>query len=304
MAVRHGLFVANGTAGVTSPQDARLALAALLSGPGVLNGFTVTGSTSGPNMKYLVAAGAVATQRGTLSADGLYLWTNDGVYTADSGAPAPASGSRYDVIYALHRNANDGFGDANSDPIIDVVRGTASSTPTMPAVPAGALALAQALVGTSIANASLAAITPVAAKTTLPGQLIGQSQTNTPIGLTTTSAFAGAARVVFTLPVARSVRIVVVTQYQATSATRGRFTSAAGYNTGGGAVIGSFAQAGLEDHVMLSASGDLGGVTTEGVVSLAAGTYTAYASVQRPTGGSTGDQCNRSYTAVYDAGPA
>lgn len=167
MAARHGLFVANGTAGVTSPQDARLALAGLLSGPGIISGTqgNVTGSTSGPNMKYLVPAETFVTQRGTLAADGLYLWDNDGVYTADSGAPAPASGSRYDVIYALHRNANDGFGDANSDPVIDVVRGTASSTPSVPAVPAGALALAQALVPAGAANAAAAGvvITQVAA---------------------------------------------------------------------------------------------------------------------------------------------
>lgn len=159
MAARHGLFVANGSSGVASPQDARLALASLLSGPGVLSGLAVTGSTTGPNMKYTVAAGSVATQRGVLATDGLYLFGNDGAVTVDSGAPAPSSGSRYDVIYALHRNANDGFGDANSDPIIGVVGGTAGSTPTVPAVPPGGLALATALVGTSIANASLATIT-------------------------------------------------------------------------------------------------------------------------------------------------
>lgn len=167
MAARHPLFVANGTAGVTTPQDARLALASLLTGPGILNGFSVSGSSSGPNMKYLVTAGAVATQRGTLSADGLYLWTNDGTFTADSGAPAPASGSRYDVIYALARNANDGFGDANSDPIIGVQVGTASSTPSVPAVPTGALVLAQSLVASGSANAAAGTvtITNVAART-------------------------------------------------------------------------------------------------------------------------------------------
>ena len=58
------------------------------------------------------------------------------------------------MIYALARNANDGFGDANSDPIISFVVGTASSTPTVPPAPAGALVLAQALVGTNDANAA------------------------------------------------------------------------------------------------------------------------------------------------------
>jgi hypothetical protein len=161
MAARHPLFVANGTTGVTPPKEARQALAGLLSGPGIMSGTqgNVTGSTSGPNMQYLVPAMTFATQRGTLSVDGLYLWVNDGVYTADSGAPAPASGSRYDVIYALARNANDGFGDANSDTIIAVQVGTASSTPSVPAVPAGALALAQALIPAGAANAAAAGVT-------------------------------------------------------------------------------------------------------------------------------------------------
>jgi hypothetical protein len=186
MALRHPLFVANGTTGVTTPQDSRLALAALLSGPGIISGTqgNVTGSTSGPNMKYLVPAETFATQRGTLATDGLYLLSNDGTVTVDSGAVAPASGSRYDVIYVLARNANDGFGDANSDPVFGVQVGTASSTPAVPAVPTGALALAQALVGTSIANASLATITQVAAKT-----YIG-SDTNW-VNITTLSYAAG-----------------------------------------------------------------------------------------------------------------
>lgn len=166
MTLRHGLFVSGAAAGVTPPQDARLALAGLLSGVGVVpGGGTVTGSTSGPNMKYTVAAGTFITARGAAATDGLYLLANDGPFTVDSGAPAPSSGSRYDVIYVLHRNAfgSDGFGDANSDPVFGVQVGTASSTPVVPTVPAGALALAKALVGTNIANASLAAITQVAA---------------------------------------------------------------------------------------------------------------------------------------------
>lgn len=168
MTARHGLFVAGVSgAGVTQPQDARLALAALLTGPGVVNNpITVTGSTSGPNMKYTVPAAAFATQRGTLATDGLYLWVNDAVLVVDSGSPAPSSGTRYDVIYALAKNANDGFGDASSDPVIGVVVGTASGSPSPPAAPAGALVLAQALVPTSAPNSSTATITQLAATAT------------------------------------------------------------------------------------------------------------------------------------------
>lgn len=166
MTLRHGLYVSGpGGVGVTSPQDARLALAGTLSGQGILNGFTVTGSTSGPNMKYTVAAGVAALQRGTLAADGLYLTPNDGPLTVDSGAPAPSSGTRWDLVYVLHKNAFDGgFSDANSDPVFGVTVGAAGASPTKPyaSVPAGALVLAEASVGTNIANASLAIITQVA----------------------------------------------------------------------------------------------------------------------------------------------
>lgn len=166
MALRHGLFVSGASAGVTAPQDGRLALAGLLSGPGMLTGGAVTGSTSGPNMKYTIAAGVFVTQRGTLAADGLYIVPNDGAVTVDSGSPAPGSGTRWDLIWVRQLNAygSDGFGDANSDPVFGVTVGTAGSTPTKPyaSVPAGALVLAESNVGTSIANASLATITLVA----------------------------------------------------------------------------------------------------------------------------------------------
>lgn len=175
MALRHGLFVSGAAGGVTAPQDARLALAALLSGPGLLNGGSVSGSTSGPNMKYTIATGAFVTQRGVLATDGLYVVPNDGPVTQDSGAPAPSSGTRWDLVWVRQPNAfgSDGFGDPNSDPTFGVTVGTAASTPAKPyaTVPAGALVLAESLVGTSIANASLATISQVAAITapvTLP----------------------------------------------------------------------------------------------------------------------------------------
>lgn len=175
MVARRGLWVASGSAGVTQPQDARLASAGLLSafgagpldaaagviyGPG--NPCRVTGSSSGPNMKYVVAAGVLATARGT-SSDGLYLWANDGAVTIDSSTPAPGSGTRWDLVYARAKNANDGFGDADSDTELGVTVGTAGSPPTKPygSVPSGALVLAECSVGTSIANASLAGITQV-----------------------------------------------------------------------------------------------------------------------------------------------
>lgn len=168
MALHNPLFVSGAAGGVTQPKDARLALSGLLAGAaaGVLTGGAVTGSSSGPNMKYTIAAGTFATVRGTLAADGVYVTNNDGPFTADSGAPAPGSGTRWDLVWvrALNAFGSDGFGDANSVPVFGVTVGTSGASPTKPyaSVPAGALVLAEASVGTSIANASLATITQVA----------------------------------------------------------------------------------------------------------------------------------------------
>lgn len=166
MAAKHGLFVSGASAGVTSPREARLALASLLTGVGVISGCAVSGSSSGPNMQYNVTAGSVVTARGTASTDGLYLWASDGTVLVNSATPAPSSGTRWDLVWARAKNAftSDGFGDANSDPEFGVTVGTAGSTPTKPyaSVPAGALVLAECSVGTNIANAAAATITQVA----------------------------------------------------------------------------------------------------------------------------------------------
>lgn len=182
MAVKHGLFVAGAPTG-SSPIDGRLAIAGMLSasaaGPidaagGIMYGpgspLLVTGSSSGPNMKYNIAAGNPVTARGTAS-DGLVIWSNVGTLLVDSGAPSPNSGTRWDLIYAVAHDAND-HGDPDSDPVLGVLVGVAGSPPSKPytagsgvggtSLPAGALVLAESLVGTNIANASTATITMVA----------------------------------------------------------------------------------------------------------------------------------------------
>lgn len=172
MTFRAPLFVGasgggTGTDGV-KPQDARLALSALAPGTGVLSGCTVAGTT-GTNMTYTIAAGAVALARGNISVDGVYISPNDGTVTVNSGSPAPASGSRYDLIFVAPRNAYDGgFGDSTSLPNVGVVVGTSGSTPAKPyaSVPAGGLVLAESLVqsgATSAADGAHVTITQVGA---------------------------------------------------------------------------------------------------------------------------------------------
>lgn len=181
MTLRPGIFVAGAT-GVTAPQDARLGLAGLVSGVGVLTGGAVSGSTSGPNMKYIIAAGGFATARAAAS-DGLFVFANDGALTIDSGAPAPSSGTRWDLVWVRHKNSIEGGGDADSLPLAGVTVGTSGSTPTKPygSVPTGALVLAESLVGTSIANASLATMSQVAPSSSARGGIpICASSTNYP----------------------------------------------------------------------------------------------------------------------------
>lgn len=184
MTLRPGLYVDDNTGnGVTQPQDARLAFAGLLSGPGSVKGAAVTGSTSGPNMKYVIPADVYVTARGVAATDGLYLLANDGALTVDSGAPAPSSGSRWDLVWVRQQNAytSDGFGDTSSTPTSGVTVGTAGSSPTKPyaSVPAGALVLAESSVGANIANASLAVISQVAASVAL---LSGIARATAPTG--------------------------------------------------------------------------------------------------------------------------
>jgi hypothetical protein len=187
MTLHHGLFVAGATGGVTSAKDARLALAALLSGAGVISGGAVSGNSSGPNMKYDLAVGQFVTARGSAATDGLYVFVNDGTITVDSAAPAPVSGTRWDLIWVRHKNAIDGFADDASDPILGVTVGTSGSSPTKPygSVPAGALVLAEAQVHAGDANATSATITQVA---TYAGAVAADSGRQTSGGPTITPA--------------------------------------------------------------------------------------------------------------------
>lgn len=186
MTLRPGLFVTDDDNDVVSSQDARLALAALLSGTGILFGGAVTGTSDGPNIDYAIAKAAWSVARGERDADGLYVVSNDGsVSTADlddnAGTPAPASGSRYDLIWVRQQNAltGDGFGDSTSDPEYGVTQGDASSSPSKPTgdVPAGALVIASALVDSTATSGADVTITMEAARVVTNGSPIPVSST-------------------------------------------------------------------------------------------------------------------------------
>lgn len=156
MTLHRGLFVrATGTAPSkvgTTPNESRLALAAMFAenSPGVprsgviLNGSfgSVIGNVVYPDptaMKYKVDPCHVVQNRAT--GEGVYVFTFTGV-TEVTTTPAPATGSRWDIIYVKQNDTDKG--DANNSPVLGVTNGTPGASPTKPSAPSGAMVLAEA----------------------------------------------------------------------------------------------------------------------------------------------------------------
>jgi hypothetical protein len=100
-------------------------------------------SVNAGTMNMSIATGTVV----ALAANGTgsVLCYSDAIEVVTSPT-APGSGSnRYDVVVCQPRG-NDLDGGANNDFVFSVVSGTAAASPTVPATPAGAVALAQILV--------------------------------------------------------------------------------------------------------------------------------------------------------------
>jgi hypothetical protein len=122
---------------------------------GAVTGCAVSPSTA---MTLNIAAGQVAvpSQNNT----GSTLCSSDAIEQVTL-ATAPGSGTnRYDLVICQPRG-NDLDGGANDDWIFSTVTGTAATTPAVPAVPAGALALAQVYVPGGSASVTAGNITDV-----------------------------------------------------------------------------------------------------------------------------------------------
>jgi hypothetical protein len=112
--------------------------------------------SAGTGMTCNVAPGSVSVP--TANNTGSTLCVSDAVENVTLSA-APASGTnRYDVIVCQPRG-NDLDGGANNDFIFTVVTGTAAATPSVPAVAAGQLALANVYVPGGSASVSAGNIT-------------------------------------------------------------------------------------------------------------------------------------------------
>lgn len=181
MSVTRGLFVRKDATRGTSPVEARVALAGLLTQngdlgvtPGVLSGGAVSGKTS---WAYSVAAGHFVTTRS--ATDGAVLLATDGATDTPTVSAAPATGSRWDLIWIRHRDVENADPDSNA--VLGVTSGSSSGTPSKPygSVPAGALVLAEAQVSAGAANTAdaLVTITGVAPRVAARGGIIPVSST-------------------------------------------------------------------------------------------------------------------------------
>lgn len=120
----------------------------------------VTGTAG---MSYQVAAFNAVTSR---SGNGVEFIANDGA-TSVATTAAPGANSRIDVIWV--RPLFTTYADGSSDPVFGVTQGAPAASPSKPAIPAGALELATAVVLSTTTQTSTAVITQTHPYTAMEG---------------------------------------------------------------------------------------------------------------------------------------
>lgn len=88
---------------------------------------------------------------------GALLIQNDGNVRVPLNA-APSANSRIDVVYVKQNERRSPMSDSSDVPTFGVVKGTAAAVPVAPAVPDGALALAQVLLPAGVSNTAAAGV--------------------------------------------------------------------------------------------------------------------------------------------------
>lgn len=88
---------------------------------------------------------------------GALLIQNDGDVKVPLAA-APSANSRIDVVYVKQHETRSPMSDSSDVPAFGVVEGTAAAVPVAPAVPDGALALAQVLLPAGVSNTAAAGV--------------------------------------------------------------------------------------------------------------------------------------------------
>lgn len=150
----------------TTPKGARHALGGLLlqAGDALLNarkgvlmdagGDVVSGKA---DMSFDVRAAAFVGQSST--AQGPWLGVNDAVVNVTTD-PAPGTNSRYDIV-CVRQHLVAGDGGVDTDVILEffVEQGVVAASPSVPATPAGAIKLAEALITSGMVATNTATIT-------------------------------------------------------------------------------------------------------------------------------------------------
>lgn len=124
----------------TARQYRNLEVASLLS-EGVLTGLSVSERGAGANFSVDVAAGKAVVEGDDEADQGNYWARNDATENVTVTA-APGSNSRLDLV-VLQINDPQAGGGEGYDGSIEIVDGTPASSPTLPATPDSAIALAQ-----------------------------------------------------------------------------------------------------------------------------------------------------------------
>lgn len=88
---------------------------------------------------------------------GALLIQNDGNVKVPLNA-APSANSRIDVVYVKQNETRSPMSDSSDIPEFGVVKGTAAAVPVAPAVPDGALALAQVLLPAGVSNTAASGV--------------------------------------------------------------------------------------------------------------------------------------------------
>lgn len=88
---------------------------------------------------------------------GALLIQNDGNVNVPLAA-APSANSRIDVVYVKQNETRSPMSDSSNVPTFGVVNGTAAAVPVAPAVPDGALALAQVLLPAGVSNTAASGV--------------------------------------------------------------------------------------------------------------------------------------------------
>lgn len=88
---------------------------------------------------------------------GALLIQNDGNVNVPLAA-APSANSRIDVVYVKQNEKRSPMSDSSDVPTFGVVKGTAAAVPVAPAVPDGALALAQVLLPAGVSNTAASGV--------------------------------------------------------------------------------------------------------------------------------------------------